>query len=110
MPSSRRTVAVLIDYVDNPTGGYESQLRHAFEAATRRLDLNLLVVVGRCLDAPDPSQAVQNAVYELMHPDCVDGVILMAGGLASFVGPEGIAELCRRLPRSALCSIGVAVA
>lgn len=110
MPPARKTLAVLIDRVDHQTGGYESQLRNAFDEATRRLDANLLVIVGRALEEPDPSQAVQNAVYDLIHPDCVDGVILMAGSLASHAGLNGVADLCKRLPRLALCSVGAAIA
>lgn len=110
MPTPRKTIAVLIDHVDRPSGGYESQLRHAFDAATRRRDLNLLVVVGRELQGPDPSQAVQNAVYDFMEPGAVDGVILMASSLASFVGVEGVVDLCRKLRRLATCTVGIAVA
>jgi hypothetical protein len=38
MTSTRKTIGVLIDYVDYISGGYESRLRAAFEAEARKFD------------------------------------------------------------------------
>ena len=50
--TTRKTVAVLIDYVDHLVGGYETLLRESFEAACRQYDVNLLIVVGRAIENP----------------------------------------------------------
>ena len=62
----RKTVAVLVDYVDHLGAGYEAQLRSGFERACLKHDINLLFVVGRHLDSPDPMSAVHNGVYQLV--------------------------------------------
>jgi phosphoserine phosphatase RsbU/P len=106
----RKTIAVLVDYVDHRTGSYESLLRAGFEAECRRLDLDLLIVAGRALDHPDPKSRVHARIYDLLHADCVDGIILVAGGLASHSGPEGVRRLCARYQGIPLASVGLAIA
>ncbi len=95
--------------MDSGRAGYESQLRSVFEAECRRLDLNLLVVVGRPFEATDAAGRAQNAIYDLMHADCVDALILVSSALASSAGPEGIERLVERLPRLPSCSIGLLI-
>ncbi len=100
--SGRKTIAALIDYADHLHGGYESQLRAGFEAACEANDFDLLVVVGRSLDLPPHSR-----VYDLVHPDCADGVILVAQGLAAVCGPDGLQRFAERLAPLPLCSLGL---
>jgi phosphoserine phosphatase RsbU/P len=107
--NGRRTVAVLIDYLDHLSGGYEGQLRQGFDRASRELDLNLLVVSGRALGDPDPRNQTHNAVYDLLNAQRVDGIVLVAPGLASFSGVDGLTELCRSFGRLPLCSVGSSV-
>jgi DNA-binding LacI/PurR family transcriptional regulator/signal transduction histidine kinase len=106
---ARKTVAVLIDHLDHLSAGYEFNLRGAFVAACREHDLNLLVFVGRGIGDPDGWGVSQNRVYQLAHPDCVDGVILVSPGLATFCGEEGLRRLCESYRPLPLCSIGLAV-
>jgi hypothetical protein len=69
----RKAIAVLIDHLDHDSGGYESELRTAFDRACRRLDANLLVVQGYALDDPDPKGRAHNAVYEFVGPTTARG-------------------------------------
>jgi len=101
----QKTIAVLIDHADYPAGGYESQLRAGFEAASKRLGLGLLLFFGRALDAP--MYLAQNAIYELAHPDCVQGIILVSAGLATYTGVAGVQELCERLGKLPRVSLGL---
>jgi DNA-binding LacI/PurR family transcriptional regulator/signal transduction histidine kinase/ActR/RegA family two-component response regulator len=107
MTSTRKTIGVLIDYVDYISGGYESRLRAAFEAEARKFDLDLFAFVGRPLRSPEYS--AQNGVFQLAHPDCLDGLILVAAGLGTYTGMEGIQKLCAQHAGLPLCSLGLEV-
>lgn len=107
--SRRRTIAVLIDHIDQVSGGYQNDLCSAFEIACRRLDLDLTIVVGRALDTSLPRAAPYNTIYELVGRRSVDGIILVSGTLAVFSGIEGLLQLCNRYNGIALCSLGAGV-
>jgi DNA-binding LacI/PurR family transcriptional regulator/signal transduction histidine kinase/ActR/RegA family two-component response regulator len=106
----RKTVAVLIDYIDHLTRGYEFELREAFDAGCRRLDLNLVMLSGRALEHPDPCTAAHNLVYEVVGPALVDGVILVSAGLANHAGIAAVARLADRYRELPICSFGVTLA
>lgn len=106
----RRTVALLIDYIDHLSRGYESELREALDANCRRLDVNLVVVAGRPLEHSDPWSAAYNAVYELIGPESVDGVLLAAGGLGSQAGMPAVRRLAERFSGIPVCSLGLDIA
>ncbi len=101
------TIAVLIDHADYPAGGYESQLRAGFEGVCKRLGLNLALFFGRALEAP--LYAAQNAIYDLARPDCVEGVVLVAPGLGTFTGAQGVVALAQRLSPLPLVSLGLRI-
>ncbi|HYP99716.1 MAG TPA: substrate-binding domain-containing protein [Polyangiaceae bacterium] len=91
------------------TGTYDAQIRNAFQEKCRELDLNLLTVYAGALGDPRLWSVDENSVFDLMHPDCVDGLILISSCLASLFGLESVhhlAHLHRNLP---LCSIGLAI-
>ena len=106
----RKTIAVLIDSVDHLSRGYESELREAFDAGCRELDLNLLLVVGRALEDPSAWSAAHNAVYQLVGPASVDGVILVAGALASHAGGGAVQRLAEQYHELPICSLGLELA
>ena len=91
------------------TGTYDAQIRNAFQEKCRELDLNLLTVYAGALGDPRLWSVDENSVFDLMHPDCVDGLILISSCLASLFGLDSVqhlAHLHRSLP---LCSIGIAI-
>ena len=91
------------------TGTYDAQIRNAFQEKCRELDLNLLTVYAGALGDPRLWSVDENSVFDLMHPDCVDGLIMISSCLASLFGLESVhhlAHLHRSLP---LCSIGIAI-
>jgi DNA-binding LacI/PurR family transcriptional regulator/signal transduction histidine kinase len=106
---TRTRIAVLIDNIDHVSGGYEPRLRAAFDSTCRENDIELVVIVGRGLDEPEPAAAAQNRIYELLSSASADGVIFMSAGLAAYCGPERITELHARLSPRAACSIGLMV-
>ncbi|HEY4159786.1 MAG TPA: substrate-binding domain-containing protein, partial [Polyangiaceae bacterium] len=106
--SKRRTVAVLVDYIDHFSGGYESALRSSFQQVCEERDFDLVVVVGRAIDAPDSRDRLHNAIYDLLGR-AVDGVVLVAGGLTTFSGPAGIQRLREVIGPKPIASLGLAV-
>jgi DNA-binding LacI/PurR family transcriptional regulator/signal transduction histidine kinase/ActR/RegA family two-component response regulator len=88
-------------------GSYQAQVQHAVDAKCRELDLELLVVFGGAIEEPNAWSAAQNAIFELLHPDRVDGLVLLSSTLATFTGAEGVERLVRRCARVPVCSLGV---
>ena len=107
--SERKKLAVLIDHLDPMVGGYAGQLQAAFDAECRKVDHDLLMVVGRSLGGPGAHELAQNTAYDLIRPSSVDGVILVAGGLASFSGAARVAEYCEHFRPLPLCSVGLSI-
>jgi phosphoserine phosphatase RsbU/P len=108
-PGRRRRVLVLSDHIDHVSGGYEPQLRAAFDASCRRYDYDLTIVVGRAFDHPEPVHAAQNGIYRLLETASADGVIFLSAALAAFGGIESITRLRERLGPLPMCSVGALV-
>jgi DNA-binding LacI/PurR family transcriptional regulator/signal transduction histidine kinase/ActR/RegA family two-component response regulator len=106
----RKTIAVLLDYMDFFAGGYGTQIQNALSNRAAELDVNLLMVFGRGLDEPQRGCAAHNAIFELVGPDCADGVIVLSSLLSGYCGPEGLLRLVRRYSQLPICSIGTAIA
>jgi len=106
---ARRTVAVLLDYMDLFGGGCEVGMRTALEELARELDLNLLLLYGRALAHPDQNQSAHNAVYDLINRQTVHGLVTLSPALSTFAGAPGLARLFERAGIQARCSAGVAL-
>jgi len=106
---ARQRLLVLLDHIDHVTGGYEPQLRAAFEAMCQKHDLDLVLLVGGAPDNPNPVGAAHARVYELCDETSADGVILLASGLSAYSGVERLAEMRDRLGKLPICAIGCAV-
>src|SRR6185312_5476917 len=107
MSSRRLRVAVLLDHLNSFSGGYEAQLREALHTTARRAGHHLLLIYGGPVDAPHPVDAADNAIYDLLGPDSVDGIVVVSSLLSTFCGPEGVARLVQRFARAKVCSIGI---
>jgi len=105
----RRRILVFADHIDHVSGGYEPQLRAAFDASCRRYDMDLTIVVGRALEPPKPVEATLNGVYDLLDQDSADGVIFLSAALASFSGTEAVARFRERFGSLPACSVGAEV-
>ncbi|MEI9939555.1 MAG: substrate-binding domain-containing protein [Pseudomonadota bacterium] len=91
------------------TGTYDAQIRNAFLEKCRELDLNLLTVYAGALGDPRLWSVNENSVFDLMHPDCVDGLVLISNCLASLFGLESVHHLARLHRSLPLCSIGMPI-
>jgi DNA-binding LacI/PurR family transcriptional regulator/signal transduction histidine kinase/ActR/RegA family two-component response regulator len=105
----RLTIAVLLDYANFISGGYEAHLREALDARCRQDGHTLLFLYGAPLDAPPPLGKADNAILHALHSDSFDGFIAASAALAAYSGPERVVELLENLRPAALCSLGVAL-
>lgn len=104
--SRRLTIAVLLDHLNFFGRGYEGQLRDALHTRCRRVGHNLLFLYGGALDAPNPQEAADNAIFRLPSPGDFDGIVVMSTLLSAFCGPAGVGQLIHRLQPAHLCSLG----
>lgn len=108
-PHGHKTIAVLLDHMTFTVGGYESELREALHARGRELGVNLLLVFGSPIAAPDSPTLPQNGIFELIRRNRVDGVIAVSTLLATHCGERGIAAFLERYRDLPLCSVGLIV-
>ena len=106
----RRRIAMLLDHLNSFSGGYEAQLRDAIHAKCREAGHHLLLVYGGPVEAPQPPDAADNAIYALLRPDSADGVIVVSSLLSTYSGPGGVGRLVARLAHPMMCSIGIELA
>ncbi len=108
-PRDRKTIAVLLNYMDFFSVGYGTQIQSALASHATTLDLNLILVFGRGLDEPRSGSAAHNAVFELVGSERADGVILVSSLLSGFSGLDGLVRLARRFDSMPVCSIGAVI-
>src|SRR6476619_4458236 len=72
----RLRIAALLDHLNSFSGGYEAQLRDAIHSKCREAGHHLLMVYGGPVEAPQPLVAADNAIYDLLRADSVDGIIV----------------------------------
>src|SRR5262249_26963944 len=102
-PPRRLRIAALVDYLNAFSGGYEAPLRDALHAKCTEAGHHLLLVYGGPLEAPRPQDAADNAIYELLRPDSVDGIIVVSSLLSTYCGPSGVGKLVERFARATVC-------
>jgi DNA-binding LacI/PurR family transcriptional regulator/signal transduction histidine kinase/ActR/RegA family two-component response regulator len=102
----RKRLLVIVDHFDHVSGGYEAQLRSAFEATCQKNDLDLLLIVGGAFEDPNPVGAAHTRLYELLNETSGDAAILLASGLSAYTGPERLVALRAALGDMAVCSVG----
>lgn len=91
-------------------GAYENHIRASLNQKSRELDLNLIFYFGRNLYEPHFACPAHNAIFDLIHSDRVDGVIVLSGVLTSSCGAERLPAFLERYQPLPICSIGVPVA
>jgi DNA-binding LacI/PurR family transcriptional regulator len=106
----RLRIAVLLDHLNAFSGGYEAQLRDALHAKCREAGHHLLLIYGGPVEAPQPLDAADNAIYELIRPDSVDGIIVVSSLLSTYGGASAVARLVERFAHATTCSVGIEIA
>jgi signal transduction histidine kinase/DNA-binding LacI/PurR family transcriptional regulator/AraC-like DNA-binding protein/ActR/RegA family two-component response regulator len=108
LSSRRPTIGLLVNQVvSGLNSGYlwSGVLETAHERGA-----NLLGFAGGHLSDPYEFNACSNVLYELIDKERVDGLIVWASSLASYVGPEAIRGFCEDYRPLPMVSIGMALA
>jgi phosphoserine phosphatase RsbU/P len=100
------TIGVLIDILDEE---YQNQLFTGAAAAARRHGARVVGFVGGALDGPERLRfgLYRNFTYELATSDSVDALLISAGTLVNVIGPERLAQWCRRFEPLPMCTVSV---
>lgn len=100
------TIGVLIDILDEE---YQNQLFTGAAAAARRHGARVVGFVGGALDGPERLRfgMYRNFTYDLATPESVDGLLISSGTLVNVIGPERLAEWCRRFEPLPMCTLSV---
>ncbi|MEY2930676.1 MAG: hypothetical protein RL033_1425 [Pseudomonadota bacterium] len=105
----RKTIAVLLDYMNFLGGSYENHIRASLDQKGRELGVNLVFYFGRDLYEPHFACPAHNAIFDLIHPDRIDGVVVLSSVLTSSCGAERLPDFLARYEGLPICSVGVAV-
>lgn len=100
------TIGVLIDILDEE---YQNQLFTGAAAAARRHGARVVGFVGGALDGPERLRfgMYRNFTYDLATPESVDGLLISSGTLVNVIGPERLAQWCRRFEPLPMCTLSV---
>lgn len=102
----RRTLGVLLDRMALYPGGYEEELRQQFHAAAVALDINLRIVYGDFVAQAGNPPTGSNAIYDLLTPESVDGLVAVSSSLDAGCGAVGLSAFLKRYPLP-VCSVGI---
>jgi len=99
------TIGLLVDTV---VGGSQSGFfwSGVIDIASAR-NANVLCFAGRHLQDPYEFDAQANIIYELIDKESMDGLIIRASTLGSYVGPDGIRNFCARFHPLPMVSVGM---
>jgi signal transduction histidine kinase/DNA-binding LacI/PurR family transcriptional regulator/AraC-like DNA-binding protein len=104
LPRKHLTIGVIVDVV---SGESRSSLWPGIADAVQAQGGNLLCFVGGYLRDPRNFGTRSNMIYDLIDKDCLDGLIIWASSLSSYVGYESIKRFCERYRPLPMVSIGL---
>lgn len=86
----RKTVAVIIDTLD---GVYQTSISNALIQSGNKRNTNLLFFSGMSVLSYHNLTSFHNAIFKLINPTEVDGIILIISSMEIYVGHEGVQKL-----------------
>lgn len=81
----RKRIGIYLAYIDRY---YQFQIVKGIQTYCETHDWDLLFFSGRSIQSPAPNEAQNNAIYELINTQKLDGLIVTSGTLANYVGAE----------------------
>lgn len=92
---------------DDLLRSYQRSVHLALELAAAEHGCSLTAIVGRELHHPERGERAQNALFEWLSPQALDGLIVLSGVLVNYTGTPGLQALLTRLHPLPAVSIGV---
>jgi sigma-B regulation protein RsbU (phosphoserine phosphatase) len=111
-PKKRPTIVrprigfIATDLVDE----YEAELLRGARGAALARDASLWCFVGGELHSQQPGDAQRNRIYDLIGPENVDGLVVIAGAVANKCGLDVLARYCERYAGIPMCTIAGEIA
>src|SRR5512146_1523385 len=105
-PAKRRTIGYLGSTIED---GIARTLWLGIQEHCEANGVNLVSFIGRELESPGGFSRHSNMVYDMVDRDQVDGLIVWASSLSSYVGPEAIQRFCERYRPLPLVGIGMPI-
>ncbi|MCW8966533.1 MAG: substrate-binding domain-containing protein, partial [Candidatus Pacearchaeota archaeon] len=100
----RLTIGFLIDFF---TDDYQAEILKGIVQETERQDQNLACFCGGPLESPRSHHHPRNAVFDLVHKNNVDGLILLGATIGNFVDIEVLQNFYKRYAAFPLVSLGI---
>jgi DNA-binding LacI/PurR family transcriptional regulator/serine phosphatase RsbU (regulator of sigma subunit) len=101
-----RRIGLLVDWLEDE---YQDKILAGIDAEAQANGVGLLCIAGGVLRSPFRFGARRNFIYDLVSPECVDGLVVMSGTLGNYIGPNKLARYCERYRPLPMCSISVAM-
>src|SRR5512147_1779665 len=100
----RRNVGFLLDFF---TDDYQAQILSGLDFEARKLDINLISFCGGPLNSPEEHHHRRNTVYDLIHREYLDGLVILGGSIGNFSTREELAYFYSRFGLLPVVSIGI---
>jgi DNA-binding LacI/PurR family transcriptional regulator/signal transduction histidine kinase len=101
-----KRIAVLTAELDE---AYQAALWRWIRSEASRHDLRLICFLGSRINSPIVHEAAANSVFDLAHPKNVDGVIVVASAISTYVEEEYLQAVLSRYAAMPRVSVGVPV-
>ncbi|HEY4156972.1 MAG TPA: substrate-binding domain-containing protein [Polyangiaceae bacterium] len=93
LTAPKKTIAFMMDWLD---GAYQCQILEGAREAARDRGVHLVCFAGGMLGTDARGGAHRNATFDLITPDNVDGVIVMAGSVGNRLATDDLLAYCER--------------
>jgi sigma-B regulation protein RsbU (phosphoserine phosphatase) len=103
MRGRRLTVGILADHITNE---YQNTILFGASDELREAGATAIYFAGGIIDSPDPRSAQRNAIYELIDPERIDGLILLSP-VANHIGAAALAAYCARFAPIPICVLSM---
>jgi sigma-B regulation protein RsbU (phosphoserine phosphatase) len=99
----RRTIAILSD---NVLDGYQNTVLFGANDELRGRGDTVIFFCGGVIGSPDRASLQRNALYDLIDPARIDGIIVLAP-LGNQIGAEALSAYCARFAPLPVCALAV---
>ncbi len=103
---SRPTIGLLIAELERM---YHLPLWHGVNDACITENINLIIYTGEAIKSPRGYYAQPNAVYNLVNPEQLDGIIIASGSIGNYITMEEMEKFCNRLNSKPIVSISLPI-
>jgi diguanylate cyclase (GGDEF)-like protein len=104
--SNQPTIGLLIAELERM---YHLPLWQGINDACIRKNINLIIFTGEAIKTPRDYYAQSNAVYDLVNPEQLDGLIIASGSIGNYIELDEMEEFCGRFDSLPMVSISLPI-